>query len=156
MPESDKTWELRRGYEPTDYLTKSEDRNNYVQYCTAVKTLYHAVNGVAPDLATEVRNRKYVDDMRRGKKFGVYTGWRIWDSALEPEISRSDSTAFVFEYTKIDLKQEPVYTGTDSRVNRAGEQAEDELDTRTSEIEWSNPGAKCEIVQTNGYVSRIC
>ena len=41
--------------------------------------------------------------MRRGKKFGVYTGWRIWDSALEPEISESDSTNFVFDYTKIDL-----------------------------------------------------
>ena len=68
-----------------------------------MKTLYHAVNGVAPDLATEVRNMKYLDAMRGDKKFAVYTGWRIYDTAQDTEVAKTGDGVFGFEYTKIDF-----------------------------------------------------
>ena len=95
--QGDRIWDVKTGNESTDYLTKIDDENNYHQYCTAVQTIYHAINGVAPDLATEMRNRKYVDSMRSGKRYAVLTGWRIYDFTVNLDwYSEVGDTEFEF------------------------------------------------------------
>lgn len=71
-----------------------------MQFCSAVRILYDATDGVAPDSVIDHRNRLYLEEMERSLEFTVYTGWRTWPNrATTDPISWADSEPFIFSYS---------------------------------------------------------